>query len=235
MSALKPIGFSRQRADVLEPGAKLVAIYEGQRDRLHHAEPARFADRGDELGIGAGIHRAADERDFTPVWRVNAVSIVHMRRTGPSRQRTWPVATSVPSRSKHSAMTSKSVSSVTAGTATCATRADHAARLLVVRHRKSRDDAAHRGRQRGHHREATRHLGQIHERDRVHGAQMVAVRATVGNLDLGVARLEHADARADGARVRNRKPKSFEKSHAPPGSGERRRQRLRNFVPASVI
>jgi hypothetical protein len=49
------------------------------------------------------------------------------------------------------------------------------------------------------------------------GAQMVAVRAAVGNLDHGMARLEHADARADGARVRHREAEQLGEQPRPAG------------------
>ena len=95
--------------------------------------------------------------------------------------------------------------------------ADRAARLLVVRHRKRRDDAAHRRRQPGHHRETARELGQVHERDRVHGAQVVAVAAPARYLDHGVARLEHADARADGTGIGDREAEQLGEKPRPAG------------------
>ena len=52
--------------DEAEPLAEVVAVHVGERDRLHDAEPAGLRHRGDELGIAAGIHGAADERHLDP-------------------------------------------------------------------------------------------------------------------------------------------------------------------------
>ncbi len=38
----------------------------GQRHRLEHAEAAGLGGRGDQLGVGAGVHRAADDRHLDP-------------------------------------------------------------------------------------------------------------------------------------------------------------------------
>ncbi len=207
---VEPDRLRGQRADVTQPGAELVAVHVGERDRLHHAEPAGLAHGGDELGVRARVHGSADQRNLHAgmpregrLHRINRSSAARGAARGRVASARCPLPPACPRDRSTRPCTSKSRSSSTVGTATCATRADPAARFLVVRHRQSRDDAAHRRRQPGHHREPARDLGQVHERDRVHGAQVVAVRTPVGDLDHGVARLEHADARADGARVRD--------------------------------
>ena len=62
MSAFMPMGFDGQRADAAQAGAELVLVHERERDGLHHAEAAGLGHGGDELGIAARVHGAADER-----------------------------------------------------------------------------------------------------------------------------------------------------------------------------
>ena len=59
-----PIGLRCELPDEAEPVPKVVTVHERQRQRLHDAERARVRDRRDQLGIAAGIHRAANERDL---------------------------------------------------------------------------------------------------------------------------------------------------------------------------
>jgi len=63
----------------------------------------------------------------------------------------------------------------------------------------------------------TRHFGEIRQGDRVHRAQVVAIRAAVGDLDLGMPGLERPDARGEEPEYRTARPKILEKSHGPPG------------------
>src|SRR5664280_897110 len=55
-------GLLREGADLPHPGAEVTFVDEDEGERLDDADPARLRDGGDELGVGAGIHRAADER-----------------------------------------------------------------------------------------------------------------------------------------------------------------------------
>ncbi len=115
---IEPDGMRGQRADVPQTRAVLIAVNVGQGERLDHAQAARLTDRSDELRVRARVHRPADQRH--PYLCVARKGGFH-QRTGPSRQRTVARATTVPSRLMQSAVTSNSVSVVTAGTATVLT------------------------------------------------------------------------------------------------------------------
>src|SRR5213593_2709495 len=69
-------------------------------------------------------------------------------------------------------------------------RRERAAGLLQVGDGKRGGDAAGSRRQTDRHREATRHLGEIRERDGVDGAEVVTHGAAVGHADLGIAGAE---------------------------------------------
>ena len=57
-------GFVCECADKPQAGAKLVAVYVGERDRLHDADAACFGNGGDQFRIGTGVHGPADDRRF---------------------------------------------------------------------------------------------------------------------------------------------------------------------------
>ena len=222
-----------QRPDVAQPRPELVAVHIGERDRLDHAESTGLADGRDQFRVRAGIHRAADQRHGNAGM---ACERCFHQRLGPRRQRTVARATTSPCRSTHSAVHVDLHVAADSRHGDAAHGPDRAARLLQVLHRDLRDDAADANRQSDQHGEAARLLGNVEQRDGVHGTQVIAVRATIGNLHLGVARLEHADARTH--RTRSTGPESRRcaaNSHCPPGSGRSRRHSRRRSLPVDCV
>src|ERR1019366_416261 len=118
----------REPPDEPQSLAIFVAVDVRERDRLHDADAARFAHRGDELRIAAWIHRPADERHLDaglPEEGVLRDDIHRVARcgmgaasfagTGPSFQRTVARAMRSPFWSVISEMKSYSPSTVRSG------------------------------------------------------------------------------------------------------------------------
>ena len=104
----------REPPDEPKSLSEIVAVDIRERDWLHYPEPAGLAHCCHQFGIAAGIHRAADEREFDTGMALE-LGGQRLHGQGDMRHLALTTATTSPAWSTISALTSRSIGSGLAG------------------------------------------------------------------------------------------------------------------------